>query len=224
MCSLKKLLSEKGPKYPKNEFSEDQPSSTKTADLQCRSIDIMFRRALDQGEAYRVRFLLKFAADKQIPLAADYSPLHISVRRVAELRLYEEMTQNNVSSEIARAEEIVVALLATSADVDSVDSRGRTALHFAALADAQRIVRLLLKAGSSVKSVDNRGLTPLDMAIVTNRMEVVRLLLNAGVGLEVQAKRLKPIEVAVVAWYLQPANTKPSYEMMDLLLRESGRG
>lgn len=183
-----KQLSKKGPKYRKNKFSEDLPRRTDKTDLQCRNIDIMFRQAVEEGDVYRVRFLLKFAADKQIPLAVDYRPLHISVRRVVELLLYEERTGNNASMEIARAEEIVIALLATSADVNSVDFQGRTVLHFAALAHAQRIVRLLLKAGSSVNSVDNRGRSPLDIAIVTNRGEVVRLLLAE---LETRDKALK---------------------------------
>lgn len=227
MSAREKWLSEKGPKYPKKKLPEDLLSSRITPDLQCCGTDfhIMFRQAVDKGDAYRVRFLLKFADDKQIPLAADYCPLHICVRRVVELLLYQERSQKDASLEIARAEEIVVALLTTPTDVNSVDSQGRTAVHFAALANSQRIVSLLLKAGSSVTSIDNRGLTPLHIAIVTNRVEVVRLLLSAanGVVLEEQGKRLKAMEVAAVAWYLQPPSTKPSCEMMDLLLRESGR-
>ena len=60
-------------------------------------------------------------------------------------------------------------------NIDEVDAKGRTALHYAVMNDAYAVQRLLLsKADQNIRDAD--GLLPLDMAILWHKIEVLRVL------------------------------------------------
>lgn len=60
-------------------------------------------------------------------------------------------------------------------NIDEVDLKGRTALHYAAMNGAYAVQRLLLgKADQNIRDAD--GLLPLDMAILWHKIEVLRVL------------------------------------------------
>lgn len=60
-------------------------------------------------------------------------------------------------------------------NIDEVDAKGRTALHYAAMNGAYAVRRLLLgKADQNIRDAD--GLLPLDMAILWHKIEVIQVL------------------------------------------------
>ncbi|MBK9119743.1 MAG: ankyrin repeat domain-containing protein [Phycisphaerales bacterium] len=75
-------------------------------------------------------------------------------------------------------------ILATEANVDSVDGHGRTALHYAcSYAGCEDSVRLLLKHGANVNATDEYGATPLHHAAMKGRdgfNAPIAILLEAG--------------------------------------------
>ena len=78
--------------------------------------------------------------------------------------------------------EVFRALVEAGGDVDTPDSRGRTALHVASRSGFTEGLRYLAGRGADVnKSIDDEyGHTPLTTASASNHVEVVRALLEAG--------------------------------------------
>ncbi len=76
--------------------------------------------------------------------------------------------------------------LATGTPADTADSRGRTALMFAAWNGQTDIVRLLLAQGADINRRDDRGLTPLLHTVMEDQEEMVSYLIERGA--DVQAR------------------------------------
>ena len=70
--------------------------------------------------------------------------------------------------------------LLSSADVDSEDDAGCTALHYAAEAGNERAVGLLLARGASANAVDEHGSTPLAQAVLHRHAGAAEQLLAAA--------------------------------------------
>jgi ankyrin repeat protein len=68
----------------------------------------------------------------------------------------------------------------SSRRINITNSRGSSALHFAAEAGATAVVILLINCGANVKKVNNGGLTPLHLAATNGHSQVVELLLERG--------------------------------------------
>ena len=79
---------------------------------------------------------------------------------------------------------IVGLLLAAGADIDAVDSKGRTTLHMAAYAEQVSTVRLLLENNANLSMVDEEGDTVLHCAV--DDPEIVQLLIDKEVQLELE--------------------------------------
>ena len=74
----------------------------------------------------------------------------------------------------------VHAFLAKGASANAVDSKGGTALHWAASKGVTEIIRLLLAEGADAAAADPDGDTPLDIAQARNRTEAASLLAQHG--------------------------------------------
>lgn len=74
----------------------------------------------------------------------------------------------------------VAALLKQGADVNSSQTDGMTALHWAAYHDDVSLATQLLKAGAHAKAANRYGVTPLSLACTNGNAEMATLLLKGG--------------------------------------------
>jgi len=74
-------------------------------------------------------------------------------------------------------------LLANSADVDSTDRSGDTALHWAAGLNHVDLAKVLIKNSANVDSTDKLGATALHYAAMYNSVDVAKLLLENSANL-----------------------------------------
>ena len=75
--------------------------------------------------------------------------------------------------------------LAAGADANSADSRGTTALHYAALYSSPEAMTLLIEAGARVNAANRAGVTPLFTAL--GDLAKVRLLVEKGADVDAKA-------------------------------------
>ncbi|GAA0145944.1 hypothetical protein LIER_06013 [Lithospermum erythrorhizon] len=66
-------------------------------------------------------------------------------------------------------------------DVNSVDSKGQTALHIASIHGLVQVVRFLLSVGSIPDIADKKGWTPLHFSAQEGHLEVVKVLLTHSI-------------------------------------------
>ena len=76
----------------------------------------------------------------------------------------------------ARHPVIAELLIAKGADVDAVDNRGKTPLHWAARWQNPEVAELLIANAANINVVDNRGKTPLDMAREAGHASIAEML------------------------------------------------
>jgi Zn-dependent protease with chaperone function len=77
-------------------------------------------------------------------------------------------------------EQVTKLLQEDASDIDSTDSEGSTALHWAVLSDSYESTKLLLESGADPNIADNWDATPLITATYNENVEMVKLLLNHG--------------------------------------------
>lgn len=76
--------------------------------------------------------------------------------------------------------EIVMLLLESGADPQTVDSSGRTPLHLAVERNNPSVATALLKAGAKPNEGDKDGWTPLHHAAAKNQVETAKAILAGG--------------------------------------------
>ncbi|PTB66159.1 hypothetical protein BBK36DRAFT_1168784 [Trichoderma citrinoviride] len=87
---------------------------------------------------------------------------------------------------ISGHENMVELLIHKHADIESKDSRGRTALSLAVKWGRVSIVDLLVKHGAKVNFYDEDGHSPLLQAIEANNEDIAQLLLEHGADIETE--------------------------------------
>ena len=97
-----------------------------------------------------------------------------------------QQVQGSPVAEAARQgdRQAVQALLQQGLDVNSWDSGGTPALHWAVHFDDQALVALLLAAGADVQGANRYGQAPLHVALLQHNPAMVRSLLEAGANAE----------------------------------------
>ena len=73
----------------------------------------------------------------------------------------------------------VKALFNAEADVNTQNSSGATALHYAAYKGYSAVTQLLLTSGASTSVTDYKESTPLDLALDGSHQDVCQLLLSS---------------------------------------------
>jgi ankyrin repeat protein len=86
-----------------------------------------------------------------------------------------------------KAAAVAAHLLSVGVPVQIADSKGRTALYWAAARGYEGTARLLLDKGTSVDAADANGVTPLMIASLWARVSLVRLLLSRGADVRKKA-------------------------------------
>lgn len=82
----------------------------------------------------------------------------------------------------------VEVLLRHSAQVNSQDNHGRTALFWAAVNDSEEMARLLLGKAADVNLADQYGATPLHIALECSSEKVLEVLVGHGASLSARTK------------------------------------
>ena len=102
---------------------------------------------------------------------------------------------------------IVGDLLSANADVNAVDEKGRTALHYAASNEYGEIVARLLDSQSILDITDNRGRTALHYAAEGDAPVVIQTLLDRGANINRQDEEGQtPLYMAAYGGY--PASVR----------------
>lgn len=94
--------------------------------------------------------------------------------------------------------DIVVELINKGVNVSVPDSKGRTALHFAATQNNEFIIKVLLDHGADPNAKDINGNTPLHLAACSNHINIVTQLLKGGTDMQVVDRSGRtPLDVAI---------------------------
>jgi ankyrin repeat protein len=116
-------------------------------------------RAAKSADLPSIRLLLEHGADATLTTRNDVNALMIA----AGVGNAEQDTTGRFKNEADIIETIDI-MLAEGLEIDAVDSRGRTALHGAALQGFDRVVAALVERGADLTAQDRDGFTPLDTA------------------------------------------------------------
>lgn len=81
--------------------------------------------------------------------------------------------------------DLVKRLVEHGADVDAVDSDGRTALMFAVLSENLQVVKFLIESGADINKVDNKGFSALVFAVILNNVDITKLLIHHGADVNI---------------------------------------
>ncbi|MDJ0607941.1 MAG: ankyrin repeat domain-containing protein [Kiloniellales bacterium] len=159
---------------------------------------------LDAGAEIEVRDL----EDGNTPLInAAFEPLSLSllselVARGADVNAAAARDRRSpLMAAVARGNRgAAEILLAAGAAVESVDSDGYRALHFAAMTGESALVSVLTRAGAAVEARAERGDTPLGLAAAESQVDAVLALLAAGADPDAPGRDgLPPLHRAAMA-------------------------
>ncbi len=90
-----------------------------------------------------------------------------------------EPTLPNLVCNSARLEEIETRIADTS-DIDEVDFKGWSGLHWALVREVSAIIALLLDSGANPNLPTETGRLPLNIAMRSGQADAVKMLLAAG--------------------------------------------
>jgi ankyrin repeat protein len=90
-----------------------------------------------------------------------------------------ESTLPNLIQRRAPIEE-VIARIAETAEIDEIDFKGWTGLHWALVREVPALIGLLLESGADPNHPTDSGRIPLNIAMRSGQGDAVKLLLNAG--------------------------------------------
>lgn len=90
-----------------------------------------------------------------------------------------EPTLPNLVCNGAAVEEIRLRI-ASANDIDEIDFKGWTGLHWALVREVTDVIVLLLESGADPNRATGSGRIPLNIAMRSGQGDAVKLLLNAG--------------------------------------------
>lgn len=91
-----------------------------------------------------------------------------------------EPTLPNLVCRSASIEEITVRLNETEVDIDEVDFKAWSGLHWALVREVPDVIKLLLDSGANPNLATGTGRLPLNIAMRSGQGDAVQLLLEAG--------------------------------------------
>jgi len=117
-------------------------------------------RAAKAGDIDSMKLLLEHGADPMLTTSRGVNALMLA----AGLGTTEQDTTGRFKTQ-EQAIAAIDLLLQQGLDIDAVDSRGRTALHGAALQGYDAVVQALAQRGATLDVTDENGFSPLDTAL-----------------------------------------------------------
>ena len=127
--------------------------------------------------------------------------------RLTELGSLADCTPLHLAAVIGRWE-VVETLLAQGAQVNAVDTSGRTPLHLSSLWNNNvTVAEHLLMYGAPVDARDRDGATPLQTALLKRRKSLAELLLAYGADPKIQKKRQQEVKSIPAQKQLLPVRT-----------------
>jgi len=127
---------------------------------------------IKRGVSWRQRVLTEREEKKAAEAQMEQKILKEEQKRGATERLVRAVNLDNV--------EFAEQAIKNGADVNAVDSDGKTPLHTAAFWGKSDIVGLLITNSADVNAKDNGGATPLHTAAFGGKCDAIALLLEAG--------------------------------------------
>ncbi|KAJ8396045.1 hypothetical protein AAFF_G00025770 [Aldrovandia affinis] len=138
-----------------------------------------------RGTARMAKYLLDHNADVSIRNKKQRTCLHYAARRTFSLLDYlmiailmpilligylimEEKLRKNIN--------LMKMILTSKVDIDAVDCKGNTGLHYACQRKSHRIIPLLLEKNADVSIKNKDGETPVDIAQRLKFKKIVRML------------------------------------------------
>jgi ankyrin repeat protein len=76
--------------------------------------------------------------------------------------------------------EQISQLVAQGADLEAIDSSGRTAVHVAAFASNEDVLKALFEAGANINALENSKYDVITIAAVENDLDMLRMALSVG--------------------------------------------
>ncbi|CAL1543008.1 unnamed protein product, partial [Lymnaea stagnalis] len=132
---------------------------------------------------------------------ADVNKSRALINAISETYFQSVSEKHNITEEkcFQYVEKIVKTLIASGADVKSVDYRGKTALLCAAgVSGAKNILQCLLASGSKVNHVDSDNNSALYIAVAENCFENATMLIKSGAVVNQRCRSdLTPLHKAV---------------------------
>ena len=148
-------------------------------------------RARDSGE----RTPLQVAFDESASEGSDTAAIVALAEAEKDL---EGSDQNDFAAVLALAFGNPATLIEVRVDPNARDSRGRTALHWAARFDHSAALAALAEAGVDLNARDDFGRTALHWAVQERHTAMIEALVEAGADLDVRAYRGTPLHWAVI--------------------------
>lgn len=113
---------------------------------------------------------------------------------------------------------VVKLLLRAGADVNVVNDKGETALHYATdRPDSHTVAKMLIDAGADVNVIAKSGLTPLHLALMKDDLQTIRLLVSKGADVDAKDNdMLAPIHYAVLC-----EHRENRFEKIKILLEKN---
>lgn len=110
----------------------------------------------------------------------------IKIRRPMHHAVQNASQQLMKGQDTGKEELFLKTVVKCGADIDSTDSDGWTALHYACKEGHIDLVSTLLRNGASLNIFSNHGYYPLHVAAMENHMDIINLLVEKGADVNVE--------------------------------------
>ncbi|KAG7492714.1 hypothetical protein MATL_G00017650 [Megalops atlanticus] len=152
-----------------DKFTGDTPIIAASRQGNTRIVDYLLRQNADVAiRNKKQRTCLHYAAKKKFSFL-DYLMIAIlmPILLIGYL-IMEEKLRKNVN--------LMKVVLSSKVDIDAVDYKGNTALHYACQRKSHRIIPLLLEKNADISIKNKDGETPLDIARRLKFIKIVKML------------------------------------------------
>ena len=161
-------------------------------DLSSQALQKLFQQLLDkeliQESDLARREEVVLNVDLVAEPAASVPPRHVASPETDVLRLFIEDAAAGDKEKVDALFDNLQACLNRGANVNTMTSKGFTALMIAAVWGRSDLVKLLLDRRADIDATNSFGVTALMTASTWGHMEVVKILLDKGANVHIQSK------------------------------------